>query len=351
MAAAAGAGIVEAGPLAADAAPSGIGYQVTICDGHASHSTHGGLAAPGRPVTETTLFQAASCSKTVTALAVMSLVRDGSLDLDRPVNDYLTRWTLQGRCAPRATAAALMSHTAGTSVSGFPGYPAGAPVPTVTQILGGAAPANTDAVRADRTFCGRYRYSGGGTTVLQLLIEEVSGRGFADYARAAVLDPLGVSGATFDLEPAGEIALGHRADGSVLAGGVHRYPESAAAGLWCRAADLARIMRGVVAAVRGDAGALLPRDLAQRMITPVRGRAALGVFSDRGAAIWHDGINHGFRALMTADLETGRVVGALANSDAGMATLMHHLAEAVGSQTDRHGQSTIRTGFQFVQSR
>lgn len=120
----------------------------------------------------------------------MTLVRDGLLDLDRPVNEYLTRWNLQGRCAPRATAAALMSHTAGTSVSGFPGYPAGTPIPTLMQILDGAAPANTDAVRADRLMCGWHRYSGGGTTILQVLIEEVSGQSFADYTRTAVLEPL-----------------------------------------------------------------------------------------------------------------------------------------------------------------
>lgn len=327
IATAAAAGIVAAGPRAAGAGPSEVGYQVTICDGDRSRSMHGGLAARGRPVTETTLFQAASCSKTVAALAVMSLVRDGRLDLDRPVNDYLTRWKLAGRCAPRATAAALMSHTAGTSVSGFPGYPAGTPVPTVTQILEGAAPANTDAVRADRLICGRFRYSGGGTTVLHLLIEEVSGHSFADYSRAAVLDPLGVSGATFDLDPAGEIALGHRADGSVVAGGYHRYPESAAAGLWCRAVDLARIMRGIVAAVRGEKDAMLPVDLAKRMINPFRRKAALGVFSDHARAIWHDGSNAGYRSLMTADVGTGRVIGAVSNSDAGMATITRRLKE------------------------
>jgi CubicO group peptidase (beta-lactamase class C family) len=215
-------------------------------------------------------------------------------------------------------------------VSGFPGYPAGAPVPTVTEILDGVKPANTGAVRADRLFCGRYRYSGGGMTVLQLLIEEISEQSFADYARSAVLEPLGASGATFDLEPAGEIAVGHHADGSVLAGGFHRHPESAAAGMWCRAVDLARIMRGLVVCVRGEAQAILPQDLAKRMVTPIRSRAALGVFSDRGAAIWHDGANHGFRAFMTADLETGRVISTLANSDAGMATNMIRLTE-VGS--------------------
>lgn len=323
------AGLFAIRPRAADARPDNIGYQIAVNDGATIEQNHGGLASPGRSVTDSTLFQAASCSKPVAALAAMTLVRDGLLDLDRPVNAYLTRWNLQGRCAPRATAAALMSHTAGTSVSGFPGYSAGTPMPTLMQILEGAEPANTETVRADRLICGWHHYSGGGTTVLQLLIEEVSGQSFADYTRTAVLEPLGASGATFDLEPAGHIAFGHFEDGSVVTGGFHRYPESAAAGLWCRAADLARVMRGLVASVRGETGAILPLDLAQRMIRPVQGRAALGVFSDRGAAIWHDGINHGFRALMTADLETGRVVGALANSDAGMSKITRRLTQAI----------------------
>lgn len=324
------AALFAVGPRTSDAQPDDIGYQIAVSDGETIEQTYGGLAAPGRSVTDTTLFQAASCSKPVAALAAMTLVRDGLLDLDRPVNEYLTRWNLQGRCAPRATAAALMSHTAGTSVSGFPGYPAGTPIPTLMQILDGAAPANTDAVRADRLICGWHRYSGGGTTILQVLIEEVSGQSFADYTRTAVLESLGISGATFDLEPAEPIAFGHFEKGSVVAGGFHRHPESAAAGLWCRAVDLARVMRGLVASVRGDARAILPLDLAQRMITPVRGRAALGVFSDRGAAIWHDGTNHGFRALMTADLETGRVVGALANSNAGMSKITRRLSHGSG---------------------
>ncbi|MFW5678495.1 MAG: serine hydrolase domain-containing protein [Rhodosalinus sp.] len=321
------AGLFSLRPRKADAHPDDIGYQITVSDGETVEQVHGGLAAPGRSVTDRTLFQAASCSKPVAALAAMTLVGDGRLDLDRPVNDYLTRWKLEGRGAPRATAAALMSHTAGTSISGFPGYPGGTPVPTLIQILDGVKPANTDAVRADRLFCGRYRYSGGGSTVLQLLIAEISKQSFADYARTAVLEPLGVSAATFDLEPAGEIALGHRSDGRVVEGGFHRYPESAAAGLWCRAVDLARIMAGIVAAVRGEKGAILPVSLAKRMISPVRRTAALGVFSDRGRAIWHDGSNAGYRSLMTADVGTGCVIGAVSNSDAGMATITRRLKE------------------------
>lgn len=334
MAGATAAGLVATGSLAAKATPAEIGYQVTVCDGHSAQSMHGGLAAPGRPVTGSTIFQAASCSKPVAALAAMTLVRDGRLDLDRPVNDYLTRWRLQGRCAGRATAAALMSHTAGTSVSGFPGYAAEAQMPTLIQILDGSGASNTEAVRADRLFCRRYRYSGGGTTVLQLLIEEITGQSFANYTRAAVLAPLGARGATFDLEPDGEIAHGHDAYGRVLAGGFHRHPESAAAGLWCRAVDLALIMRGLVTSVRDETGAILPADLARRMIRPVRGKAALGVFSDRGRAIWHDGANAGYRSLMVADFGTGRVIGALSNSDAGLTIFTRKLAEIRNNEKD-----------------
>jgi CubicO group peptidase (beta-lactamase class C family) len=294
-------------------------------DMHSLKLTYGGLAAPGRAVTARTLFQAASCSKTVAALAIMTLVRDGLVDLDRPVNETLARWRLAGRCADRATPAALLSHTAGTSVDGFPGYSADAPIPNLRAILNGASPANTSAVRASRLLCGRYRYSGGGTTILQLLVEETTGQGFAEAVRTRVLEPIGVERATFAVEPAGDIAYGHRGDGSPLAGGYRRHPESAAAGLWATAADLARIMQGLLASVAGAPGALLPQDLALRMVTPVRGHAALGVFSDQGRAIWHDGINEGYRALVTADFDAMRVVAGVANSDAGMAVIHEEL--------------------------
>lgn len=306
------------------------GFQVAIGDERGLLLRHGGLAAAGRPVAADTLFQAASCSKTIAALAAMTLVRDGRLDLDAPVNGYLSRWRLQGGCADRATAAALMSHTAGASVSGFPGYAAGAAIPSLIQILDGEAPANTGPVRADGPLCGEHRYSGGGTSVLQLLIEEVSGRSFADYVRAAVLEPLGAGEATFDLAPARDVAFAHREDGSVVEGGFHRYPESAAAGLWCRAEHLARIMQGVVAAYRGEPGAILPQELARRMVAPVSDQAALGLFADGAGAVWHDGVNYGFRARMTADLETGRVTAAVANGDAGMRTIEDRLRRHAG---------------------
>jgi CubicO group peptidase (beta-lactamase class C family) len=51
----------------------------------------------GPPVTPETLFQAASISKPVTTLAVLSLVQSGKLDLDTDVNQYLKTWKVPVR--------------------------------------------------------------------------------------------------------------------------------------------------------------------------------------------------------------------------------------------------------------
>ena len=96
-------------------------------------------------VSANTPFQAGSISKPVFALAVMRLVENGTLDLDGDVNGYLTSWQVPDNdgWTPRVTLRQLLSHTAGTTVHGFPGYPASGPWPTVVEVLRGVAPANT----------------------------------------------------------------------------------------------------------------------------------------------------------------------------------------------------------------
>jgi len=118
--------------------------------------------------TAETLFLAGSISKSVNALGVMRAAADGTLALDQPVNELLHSWKLPENALTRATPVTLrklLSHTAGTSVHGFPGYVEGAALPTVQQILDGEAPANTAAVRVDLAPGARFRYSGGGTTI------------------------------------------------------------------------------------------------------------------------------------------------------------------------------------------
>uniref|UniRef100_A0AAN0M9S2 Serine hydrolase domain-containing protein n=1 Tax=Yoonia rhodophyticola TaxID=3137370 RepID=A0AAN0M9S2_9RHOB len=135
-------------------APGLPGYQIAeIKDGRLT-SGYGGAATPQTAVNEGTLFQVASCSKTVNALAVMTLVRDGRVALDRPANQYLRRWQLPGPRGADATVAELMSHTAGTTVDGFAGYGPSEKLPDLMDILAGRTPANSAAIRTRRRILG-----------------------------------------------------------------------------------------------------------------------------------------------------------------------------------------------------
>jgi CubicO group peptidase (beta-lactamase class C family) len=294
-------------------APPIPGYQVAEIEEGRLTSGYGGMATSKTPVDDETLFQAASCSKTVAALAILTLVRDGRINLDQPANKYLERWQITGPNGPTATVAALMSHTAGTTVHGFAGYAPDEEVPDLIDILAGRDPANSDSVQARRRLFRQFRYSGGGTTVLQALIEDVTGTDFATYAATEVLRPVGAPRATFAIKPSAPFAHGSFSDGSPVPGGFRRHPESAAAGLWATASDLARVMHAIINSLRGQNDALLPMALAERMVTPVSADSGLGVFIYPGPIIAHDGRNFGFDSVMAAELETGRVRSAMTN--------------------------------------
>jgi len=292
---------------------------------------YGVTSARGAPATPATLFQAASLSKTVAAMTALRLVARGDLALDGDVTARLTTRTLpvadSARSAP-VTLAGLLSHTAGVTVSGFPGYAAGAAVPTLRQVLDGAPPANTAPIRVDVRPGSTWRYSGGGYTVVQQLLEDVTGRPYAETVRREVLAPLGMRASTFEppgaaaRAPSGGAAMGHRAGGAAVPGGWHAYPELAAAGLWTTAADLARLVLGVQAALRGEPDAVLPRELARRMVTPVQARyglglAVLGAGTD-SAYFTHAGNNEGYRAVMVGFVNSGRGAVVLTNGAAGV---------------------------------
>ena len=311
--------------LAQTADPAQPGYQIAeINDGHMT-TGHGGMAKQHQPVHDRTLFQVASCSKTVTALAILTLVRDGKIDLDQPANRYLRRWKLSGPRGGTATIAKLMSHTAGTTIHGFAGYEANADLPNLLEILSGRHPANSGAVRTRRKLFREFKYSGGGTMVLQAVIEDVTGTGFASYTAAAVLNPIGASRATFALMPTAEFAHGFYEDGQPVQSGFRRHPESAAAGLWATASDLARVLQAVVQSRTGAGSALIPVELAQRMVTPVSGQSGLGVFLGPGAIVSHEGRNYGFDSVVAAELDTGRVRAAVTNRNGALGSYARKL--------------------------
>jgi CubicO group peptidase (beta-lactamase class C family) len=295
-------------------------------------------AETGGQATAGTLFQAGSISKPVAAMAALKAAERGELDLDGPINAVLRSWKLPENELTRKTPVTLrhlLSHSGGTTVHGFPGYVVGAPVPTIVQILDGLPPANTAAVRVDVAPSTTHRYSGGGTTIVQLALTDRLGRPFPDILAETVLRPIHMDSSTFEqpLPPSRlrYAAAGHDGAGTAIEGKRHVYPEMAAAGLWTTAADLAAFFSEVQLALAGRS-ACVSRTVANRMLTPV-GRAGdddvgLGTFTYanettsefsgrrvREPYFGHSGVDAGFQAVVFASVAHGHGVALMGNSD------------------------------------
>ena len=182
----------------------------------------------------------------------------------------------------------LLSHTAGTTVHGFPGYAPSTPLPTLVQVLDGVQPANTAAVRVDLTPGTRERYSGGGTTIIQLMMVDQLRKPFPEIMRDTVIQPLGLAHSTYEqpLSPAraATAATGTRADGTSIEGRWHVYPEMAAAGLWTTPSDLARVAIEVSLASSGRSSRVLSQAMTKQMLTEQIRRSAWGSGSARRRA-------------------------------------------------------------------
>ncbi len=286
-------------------------------DGQIQWARAYGVRRAGQPqaVDPETMFQAASISKPVAATAMLRLVEEGLLDLDADVNAYLTDWKVEENdftTEEKVTLRRLVSHSAGLTVSGFPGYAAGEKVPTTVQVLAGGSPANTETVRPDTVPGTRWRYSGGGYTVMQRVLEEVRGEPFPAMMNDLVLQPLGMDRSTYqqplDSAQWENAARAHNPDGSVVTGGWHTYPEMAAAGLWTTPSDLARWAIAIQRAYNGQDESLLSQTMARAMLTPQFGDTGLGPgLSGSGDSLRfsHGGSNRGFRCYVFAFARAG----------------------------------------------
>jgi CubicO group peptidase (beta-lactamase class C family) len=275
--------------------------------------------ATGRAVETMTRFQAASISKPLTAMAAVKLAQDGRLDLDADVNTDLTR-------AQPVTPRALFSHTSGSDDGfGFPGYDPAAPRPNVPQILNGEAPSNVGKVLFARPPYQGFKYSGGGTTIMQLALTELTGQPFATLMQATVLGPLGMSMSSYEQPPPvateSQLARAHDGQGRAMNAAWHVYPEQAAAGLWTTPSDLARFLIEVQTAVRGPAGKVLSQASARQMTSPVGvGPYAVGLSIEKEGEGWyfsHGGSNWGFQCYMIGHVRKGYGFAVMTNGDRG----------------------------------
>jgi CubicO group peptidase (beta-lactamase class C family) len=277
------------------------------------------------PVTTSTLFQAGSISKPVSALGALHLVEAGTLTLDADVNTKLTTWKVPENrftTTEKVTLRRLLSHSAGMTVHGFPGYDVSERMPTVVQVLDGTPPANTAPIRVDTTPGAIWRYSGGGITVMQQMMIDVTGQPFPQYMQKTVLGPIGMTSSSFEQpQPTARAALtaaGYYADGSPVRGRWHVYPEMAAAGLWTTATDLAKFAIEVQETLAGRGHGVISPAMARQYLTEQKGGYGLGVGvqgTGRSLRFSHGGRDEGFDAVLIAGAESGDGIAVMINGN------------------------------------
>ena len=285
-------------------------------------SAFGTVARGGEtPVTPETVFQAASISKPVTAIAVMSLVDDGQIALDVPAERYLETWQLpEDEAREAVTVRQLLSHTSGLGPQSYPGLERGTSPPSLVQILDGAPEAYTQAVSRTSPQ-GVYAYSGGGYMILQAIMEDITGQDFHAVMEERVFAPTGMADSTYHLREADDgAALSHGWTGDTLGSGWAEYSQAAAAGLWSTPSDLARLLVAYSESYSGREDGLLLSGSAQAMAQPVVSGMGLGFgVNGEGASlhISHAGWTLGYRAFLVFYPETGDGLVIMTNGQAG----------------------------------
>ncbi len=278
-------------------------------------------------ITPQTLFQAASISKPVAALAALRLVQEGRLDLDEDINTKLVSWKLPESDFTKdkpVTLRRILSHSAGLTVSGFPGYKQGREIPSLRQILDGEKPANSNPIRVDMIPDTQVRYSGGGYTILQQLLIDQAKKPFPEIMRDIVLEPLEMNSSTFEqpIPPnkSSLAATAHLMNGRPVQGKWYTYPEMAAAGLWTTPADLSKMAIEMMLSRAGKSNKILSQAMTKEMLTAQKGRAGLGFFlegEDRDFFFAHSGGNLGYRCFLCAFPEKGQGTAIMTNGDNG----------------------------------
>ncbi|MFT6270947.1 MAG: CubicO group peptidase (beta-lactamase class C family) [Alphaproteobacteria bacterium] len=247
-------------------------------------------------MTTNTVFQVGSISKPVAAWVVMTLVRDGKIELNAPISRYVSRWRIPPSDfdPEEVTVKRLLSHTAGLSLYGYPGFDEGLTLPALEASLSG----NTNgagAVEQILTPGEQFRYSGGGYTLLQLMVEEVSGIPFSQYAERVVMSPLGMDNSSY---APNDTLLANRATPYVQLKPIEyfQFRAEAAASLHSTAGDLAKF---VVANIKTNPvlGEQLKAQMQNGVIDIGPNKVGLGFFLEPQAnLIGHNGANQGWRA-------------------------------------------------------
>ncbi|KAL3421583.1 beta-lactamase [Phlyctema vagabunda] len=249
---------------------------------------------------EETLFQACSISKPVAGTAMSILVGQGKAKFEDKIVEILPRSVIERIETPstsilvkKITIKMLMSHTSGLSVHGFAGYVDD--IPSTLEVLSGRAGINTRQIRLDGIPGQRFSYSGGGMTVLQLIIEYIAQKPFSEVIQGLIFGPLGMHRSFYNIaESDGNLAKAHYTGYTACEVPYRTNPEQAAAGLWTTPTDLLKLVYALQRSLKCDDGSgFLDRDIARELLTEVKSNMGLTWLAPQspGFAFAHAGSN------------------------------------------------------------
>lgn len=231
----------------------GLSYaQLSRCEVVASRTAGLATLEDQSPVTETTLFEAASLSKPVFAWLVMDLERSGVIDLDRPFADYGFEWP---RITDQAAYAQLTPRLVLTHRTGLPNWSGNSLDRDRIDPLEFVRPPNTD-----------HSYSGEAIQLLQAFVEQMTGKSLGTllHERLSVVMPH--SSFSHDYRPGTSVSRGYTAASSPNEGDRDMMPvgdlELAAASLATTSQDYAAFM-GMICKGEG-----LPAESYAEMLRP-----------------------------------------------------------------------------------
>ena len=325
-----------------------------VRDGEVTWSSAYGEADPeeGQPTTEETLFRVQSITKSVTAWGVMKLVEQDEIGIDDPVGDHITTWELPDAQHPwdGVTVQRLLSHSAGLPAGGYESVPPNREPPPLRKALSGEADGPAARPTAEP---GSFRYSNIGYALLELLVEEVTGRDYAEYVAEEILEPLGMDEATFvwNDRVRSKVATEHFVDGTPIS--PTSGPARAHGGLYATVTDIAHFVAAGVDTSGDESlglGVLEPQSVVE-MYTPAiettgfyglaTDAAGLGYFvetlSDGKRGVMNGGQGAGSWNWFHAVPETGDGVVVLTNSERSLQLI----TDIVGAWTDRSGLPSV----------
>ena len=285
------------------------------------------------PVNTDMLFQAGSVSKPVFAATLLRYVDKGIIDLNADISGVISDFV-----DFPLTFTALLSHTAGFNVHGFPGYRARHKLLSLEDVLNGSG--NTPKVCRTLPYGQQYSYSGGGTTLAELAFTRITGTSLQDAFAQEIAAPLGLTRSGY-FQPLDEGRIENAAFGGQIGiledrrHGYHYYPEHAAAGLWATPTELVKI--GIALSRSFREGTFLSKETAVRMMTPVMNNYGLCVACSEGTA-HHMGVNAGFITFLKFSLTEDFCVAVMTNKFGITGTKMIGKVSEAGEQLFTHAK-------------